>query len=129
MIATLGPRTALEATPFARMLEHAGLELAGLELTATVLVARVNHGRWIVDCPEDGCNGAELPFADGFFLCGSCIAERRPLRLFRVDFGQERQAVEAALERRPKNARNWLPGEPVEHLMLENQAHGIGARQ
>lgn len=84
------------------------------------LVAYVNHGRWLADCPL--CNSgialdAELPAAL-CFDCGAVFA--------RVMWPtpEDKAAIEAALERRPRRAvQNWRPGEAVLSLLAENLEH------
>jgi len=33
--------------------------------------ARLNHGRWLADCPDKQCNSAELVFHGHKFICGN----------------------------------------------------------
>lgn len=95
--------------------------------------ARVNHGRWIADCPV--CRGAEVVYPDREFVCRGVIARGyhpRPgivnslsfkmalnLRMrtpewqpciFKavVEFPKNKRAIETALMRRPHaDWRNW----------------------
>ena len=98
--------------------------------------ARVNHGRWLVDCPYD--LGSELlDPSEPVFVCLSCgnlgFNEDTKLQgdglLLEIDFpvpGQMRQ-IEKLLSARPKEInRNWSPGETVGDLQRENEEHGIG---
>lgn len=39
------------------------------------VTARVNYGRWVADCPAQGCAGAELAHPQRGLLCGSCGAQ------------------------------------------------------
>lgn len=103
-------------------------------LTRPRAVARVNHGRWIADCPF--CPGAEqiwpqgirraedvaFPFgiANGILHCGT-TGSTCP-----VDFPDERFDITRVLARRPdERTRNWFPGESVADLVAENIGHGV----
>ena len=94
-----------------------------LRPTGGVLLGRldayVNHGRWVVDCPAAGCAGAELASDVRPFVCASC--GEGP---YQTRFPTERAAIEAALESRPVEAQNWLPGETVADLEAENEVNG-----
>lgn len=92
-----------------------------------VACPRVNHGRWIIDCPF--CPSADRwQGGDRFIcsLCGNAAAGGRyvdvqppPARL--------RTAIAGALAHRPVEFRNWHPGETVADLVAENVAHGVSA--
>lgn len=73
--------------------------------------ARVNHGRWLVDCPA--CKGAELASEDGFICC-SCGAGR-----YTVVWPDNRADIETVLDSRPVANRNWHLGETVDDLLAE----------
>lgn len=84
-----------------------------------IVDARINQGRWIVDCPVDGCAEASLVFdADPRFVCVTCGAGP-----FLVMLPAEREGIEAALDERPAVNRNWHPGETVGDLRVENRLH------
>lgn len=99
-----------------------GAFAAGIEL-----VPRVNHGRWVVDCPF--CPGAQIASAqDPRFFCSDCFhagtdAEGKWLR---VSWPTQRtiDAVEDALiERTRRENRNWRPAdETTKDLRMENDA-------
>lgn len=81
------------------------------------IAVRVNHGRWIVDCPVEGCSAAQLASdTDHRFVCVECAAGP-----YRVVWPEEREAIEQVLEGRPQPARNWEPGETVDDLHAENE--------
>lgn len=92
---------------------------------ADALLARVNHNRWIVDCPD--CNGAEFVWLDQLvMMCQSCWNSSVGGKWRRVRIPADVQQIEAALEKRhaPQN-RNWEPGETVADLKADNRAHGL----
>lgn len=110
----------------------------------TPLNARMNHGRWIVDCPNPECRGAELARPGEPFVCSDChiqeaieqggvagastrarqIAESRG-EVYALHFPADKAAIEAALRPRPLESMNWTPGESQDLLRRENAAHGI----
>ncbi len=89
------------------------------------LKARLYRNQWIVDCPD--CRGAEFAFVDEpVFMCSNCFNGAVDGEWRRVEFPQDREAIEAAIRARPIPAnRNWSPGELVETLRAENRAHGL----
>lgn len=88
------------------------------------VLAYVNHGRWVADCPE--CAGGILasPDADPLspVLCRDCGAE------VEIEYPDARAIAEAEhvlAQRRPEN-RNWLPDrESVDDLKAENALRGV----
>jgi hypothetical protein len=109
-----------------------------------ILDARMNHGRWIVDCPQEGCHGADLVRPGEDFVCSDCYIEAalaeggavgataraRAMALARgevygVQLPAEKAAIEAALRARPLEHMNWQPGETLDLLRQENAAHGV----
>jgi hypothetical protein len=86
--------------------------------------ARINHGRWIADCPH--CSGAlVVSRTDPYFWCPACRMAQSGWQA--VKFPGEADEIEAVLMKRPdKRTRNWYPGETVEALERENAEHGIG---
>ena len=83
------------------------------------ILARVNHGRWIADCPD--CAGAELARDGRLFICHNCSSGPH-----QVIFPAEREVIELLLSWRPEINRNWEVGETVENLERENKEHGVG---
>ena len=95
--------------------------------------ARVNHGRWLVDCP--GCNSAlVVDLSELVFMCVECGNAANDGKWFQVTVPKNRKAIEAELLKRPWNGRNpaeavnrnWEPGETVTMLKQENTEHEIG---
>ena len=101
----------------------------GLVLDGPVAVARVDHGRWIADCPTEGCGGAEFVSLAGCpFFCCECRNAATGHVPIPVVLPSEKTVgqVDAYLSARPVPAhRNWSPGEPVAQLRAENRDHGI----
>lgn len=89
------------------------------------LEAKVNHNRWIVECPD--CGGAEYVFPEQpLMLCASCWNAAVGGSWRRVVMPSERDAIENALVVRPTpQARNWEPGEKVAQLRAENIERGL----
>ena len=94
--------------------------------------ARVNHGRWLVDCP--GCNSAlVIDLDEPVYMCVECGNSANGGAWLQVTLPRNRRAIEAELLKRPfgRNpadapTRNWEPGETVADLQRENAEHGIG---
>lgn len=100
---------------------------AEVSSTTDAIMVYVNHGRWIAECPD--CHGAQLSSpADRRFMCHCCgnVAINGKWRPVLWPAGTT--GLEAALEQRPKLARNWLPGETVAHLLAENDRMMGGRR-
>lgn len=88
-------------------------------------IAYVNDGRWVVDCPA--CSSAQLAaHSDRRFFCTEChnAAIGGAWRAVRWPPANQLNAVEAELELRPERNRHWRPGQSVDDLRAENEAHG-----
>jgi hypothetical protein len=101
----------------------------GVDLAAPPALAFVNNGRWIAMCPCAGCTNAE--YVDdrrpSFWCCGcrNVSTDHVPVRLV---VPPDRPQIEAHLLARPDHrTRNWLVGEPAEHLHAENRQNGLVA--
>jgi hypothetical protein len=98
-----------------KAMANAGLDV---EVVYTTVTARVNHGRWIVDC--DDCHGAGLtcPHDYGISVCFNCG------RVYpHVLFPKSVARIEDLLMLRPNiKTRNW-GGESVSELQRQNKAH------
>ena len=116
---------------FARLLANGKLKdlvppPINLPANITPIPARINHGRWIADCPY--CTGAEMVDPnDPVFYCLNYECTRphntSPLP---VQFPAGRVGLENALLRRPEmKNRNWFPNETIADLLAENAANGI----
>lgn len=94
---------------------------------AAPVLARVDWGRWIADCPD--CNGAEMVWIEGplVLMCQSCWNRAINGLWRRVQLPSDRAAIEAALEPRAEPYRNWRPGETAEMLLAENRLHNLGS--
>ena len=101
--------------------------------TSGEVAARINHGRWLVDCA--GCNSAlVVDLTELVFMCVECGNNHNEGKWLRVTVPKNRKAIETELLKRPWNGRNpasavnrnWEPGETVATLKQENTDHGIG---
>jgi len=97
------------------------------------VAARINHGRWLVDCA--GCNSAlVVDLGHPVFMCVECGNNHNEGKWLKIIFPKNRKAIETELLKRPWNGRNpaeavnrnWEPGETVAVLKQENTDHGIG---
>jgi hypothetical protein len=102
--------------------------------TSGEVAARINHGRWLVDC--GGCNSAlVVDLSQLVFMCVECGNAANDGKWFQVTVPSNRKAIETELLKRPMNGRNpaeavnrnWSPGETVAMLKKENTDHDIGA--
>lgn len=86
--------------------------------------ARINHGRWLWDCPR-ACGGAQCCTPnDPRGFCVECFNGGDGY--YPVVFPDELAAIETLLSRRPRDdQRHWAPGETVDQLQLENATLGL----
>lgn len=88
--------------------------------------AIVNHGRWIVPCPNTPCRNAIMASeADPFFACDNC-----GVGWFKIIFPVNKERIEALLLKRPMLGglpvhRNWILSETPEDLQAQNKQRGI----
>jgi hypothetical protein len=81
-----------------------------------------NWGRWIVRCPRPWCASAMQVWpGDRWTACKDCEAPIPDLV-----WPADPEAVEALLMARPAvESRNWLPGESLKDLLVDNVRHGL----
>lgn len=83
--------------------------------------AYVNHGRWVIDCPN--CNGGIRADADEV-VCRDCGHS------YKVRFPGDREQAQRILSHRPVENQNWLPDtETLADLKAENAVRGISFRE
>jgi hypothetical protein len=93
--------------------------------------ARVNHGRWIVDCPAGDCLAAlRVEGATGVCDCRDdnvCDHPEIPHDLaFAVERPADADEITRILDLRPtRPSRNWYPGETLAEVKAENVEHGV----
>ena len=94
-------------------------------------LAYVNHGRWVVECPERCGFAVVASRSSPVFMCGKCRNAKAGGKLLRVAFPANREQIEYHLLKRPARhpleatTRNWRPGEKISDLIRENAAHGV----
>ena len=86
-------------------------------LITTRARARVNHGRWIADCPRPYCaNAMRLTPGQAAFHCGG---EGGCQLVAEVEWPAEADGIWAALVERPvPGTRNWYPTDHAEAVRL-----------
>lgn len=90
---------------------------------ASLAHARVDHGRWVVDCPF--CPSAQVAFeTDRRYLCADCGNAAVGGAWVRVLWPPDPAVIEGLLRPRPPAHRSWRPAETVEQLEAENRLHG-----
>ena len=93
--------------------------------------ARVNHGRWIVDCPARDCYAALRADSDtGVCDCRDetvCDHPEIPHDLaFTVERPADADEITRILDLRPaRPSRNWYPDETLADLKAENVTNGV----
>ena len=88
-----------------------------MTLTTTPLVAYLNWGRWVADCP---CNsGLLIGNGSGVYRCRDC-GERSQVRM-----PVEWQEAERLCRNRPPKHRNWREDETIAGLIAENIMHRV----
>ena len=86
--------------------------------------ARLNHGRWIADCPD--CAGAQfVDETEPIFFCLACGNVEARGQFRRVKFPRDKAKIEGRMNARPMLNRNWEIRETIEDLDAENERHGI----
>lgn len=89
----------------------------------TPLKARVDHARYIVDCPN--CKNAEFAFEDSLFYCSVCHNSDINGQSRRVAMPIYRKEIEHILGKRKTINRHWWPSETIDDLKNENIKHGL----
>lgn len=121
----LPPELPLAARPAFLYSGEAVLRIPTKESGDAEAFARIDHGRWVVDCPF--CPSAQMAFEeDHRFLCADCLNADASGAWVRVIWPKPavRKAIEGPLVVRPKANQNWRPGESPAELRAENQARG-----
>lgn len=82
----------------------------------------VNHGRWVVECPD--CNGAQLACrTDPRFMCNEC-GNVVCGNLWRpVVWPPNSTSIDSMLQNRPVRNQHWYPAESKTGLAIENLMH------
>lgn len=97
---------------------HGGIGIKGhvhaIRITHTeVIQARVNHGRWVVDCPE--CPSAQMGDpADPRFLCAECAAGWCKVVYPSAEFIEQLEELFRIVPQ--QRNMNWVPGETLDEL-------------
>ena len=82
------------------------------------IVAYVNLGRWVADCP---CNGAEIVEPGEDMLCGSCSMVSTVV----FPDSETKIKIESVLLQREPFHQNWHPDETVDELVAQNIENGL----
>lgn len=103
---------------------RAFLQARGLQPKASALplVARVNWGRWLGDCPTGDLDAPVIDPTWGVAVCLTCGS----VFTSSIVLPANAAAIEAALMARPLvHTRNWDNSETLADLLAENAAHGL----
>ena len=86
--------------------------------------AEIVRSSWRVSCPF--CAGAIVINPNDLFFCPDCAMQANQFKPMVVVMPNYRAEIERLLLKRPDpTRRNWLIGETIEQLRMENIAHGI----
>ena len=91
--------------------------------------ARLNHGRWVVDCSSDDCEAvlfadrAACECRDESVCDHSAVPCGAPIV---ASFPADRSDIDGLMGRRRRPNRNWETPETVAELKRENLLHGVG---
>lgn len=98
------------------------------------ILASINHGRWIVDCPQQGCGGAVIAsMEEPVYFCSHCGNAANDGHSYAVVFPKFWRELETDLVKRPAPSpmmaphRNWKPGETLAAIKRETIAHRVEA--
>ena len=91
--------------------------------TEGAVQAEINRSNWVVRCSL--CNGAQVIEPGEPFFCVDCLMTLNNRQAMAIVMPEDRAKIEAILVKRPPDNRNWLIGETVIDLELENIEHGI----
>lgn len=81
----------------------------------------LNHGKWLVSCPFTGCSGAQYAsFLDRRFYCVDCESFNIGHQWIEIIWPNNILAIEKSLLIRPVESKNWIPGETIEDLEIQN---------
>jgi hypothetical protein len=99
------------------------------QIVNTVITrARVDHGRWMADCPF--CPSAQIISKDDRrYFCPECVMEKIGGAMVHVVWPSDDKVaeIERLLLRRPRPAAmGWMPNQSVSELAIENVEHGVG---
>jgi DNA-directed RNA polymerase subunit M/transcription elongation factor TFIIS len=79
--------------------------------------AYINHGRWVIDCPN--CNGGVLANAEEV-TCRDCG------HTYKVKFPEDKEQAEQVMSHRSVVNQNWHPDtETLADLKAENALRGL----
>lgn len=94
------------------------------QVAPDALPVKVNHGRWVVECP---CGSAQLASrTDRRFYCVECGNVLFEGKWVKVEWPSDNElaVIEQTLAARPFAAnQNWSPGETMRALKAENASH------
>lgn len=113
--------------------QRQGSPLPGIESKSGKILARVNQGRWIAECPNVWCGNAIVASVKTpLYICTSCGSRENDQRWYLVEFPARKREIEAELLKRPAarsveaRNRNWSPGETEATLRRERVLHERG---
>ena len=96
-------------------------------LPANSIMAYINEGRWIAECPAGDGMAFCASFREPLFWCPLCGNAANGGQWLNVAFPPQKAAIERLLLLRPAvQNRNWVWPETVAGLARENLDHWLG---
>lgn len=113
-----------------------GWHLPGTSERAHILLARVDEGRWVVDCPVPTCGDAKvIAQTNPIYICHVCGSEANNRKWYDVRIPRNWQGIQVELLRNPAPRafyavnRNWTPGQTIADLTAERRTQGRTANR
>jgi hypothetical protein len=85
------------------------------------LVAYLNHGRWIADCPN--CMNGIVLHPEWPRI--GCLGDGCYRTFVSIEMPANWREIEEAVQDRRVDKRNWFPGESLERLRAENMLNRV----
>ncbi len=87
--------------------------------------ALVNHSNWLVRCPNPDCSEVTMVDQGELYWCPNCGSADNDFAPRTVIFPSHIKTITTLLAKRPRQNRNWEPGETLAQLKRENKERGL----
>jgi hypothetical protein len=97
-----------------------------IDTVEATVEAKIDHGRWIVPCPDPTCLNAQFVGDEDLrFYCVRCANVANDGKWLEIVWPPDADEIEDVLAVRPVDNRHWSPGDTVADLRSENVAHDL----
>ena len=87
--------------------------------------AYIHNDAWVAYCPDITCTGIIIvDEEDPVMFCVDCHNALNNKHPYSIEFKNKNEVEHLMSLRKNPRTRNWLPGETIEDLMLEQERHG-----